>query len=91
MATQNEGVLKKKADMLELTLLSHQKSMEKSRVNMIKDQLRERGEQLQQQQPGMKDLHAQATTRPTFEQTFQCQMNALDTKMHKDVKMKVLG
>ena len=81
MAQQNEQCLKKKSDMLELTLMSHQKSMDKSRVRMVQEQLKERNEQIQQQQPGMKDLHAQATQRPTFEQTFQCQMNALDSKM----------
>ena len=35
VAQKNEGLLKKKADMLELTVLSHQKSMDKGRANMV--------------------------------------------------------
>ena len=36
----NEGLLKKKADMLELTVMSHQKSMDKGRANIVRDQLK---------------------------------------------------
>ena len=86
VATQNEVVLKKKADMLELTLLSHQKSMEKGRAKMVQDQIKERGEQITaQNQGGLKtDLHAQATKRPTFEKTFNCQMDAIEAKLKKN-------
>ena len=35
MAQTNEGLLKKKSDMLELTVMSHQKSMDKGRANIV--------------------------------------------------------
>ena len=30
------------------------------------------------------DLHAQATKRPTFEKTFNCQMDAIEAKLKKN-------
>ena len=30
-----------------------------------------------------KDMHAQATTRATFQQTYECQMDALEGKLKK--------
>jgi len=81
VAQKNEGLLKKKADMLELTVLSHQKSMDKGRANMVNEQLREHNERLEQQ-TAIKDMHAQATQRATFQQTYDRQMNALDGKLN---------
>ena len=78
----NEGLLKKKADMLELTVLSHQKSMDKGRANIVRDQLKEHNERLEQQS-GVKDLHASATQRKTFQETFSKQMETLDSKLVK--------
>lgn len=80
-AQENGVKLKKKADFLELTLLSHQKSMDKDRVKMVQDQLKERNEQIEQS--FRTDVHAQATQRATFDETFQCQMSALDSKLSK--------
>ena len=82
VATTNEGLLKKKADMLELTVMSHQKSMDKGRANIVRDQLKEHNERLEQQS-GVKDLHASATQRKTFKDTFDSQMGALDKKLAK--------
>ncbi len=76
----NESLLKKKADMLELTVLSHQKSMDKSRVSIVRDQLKEHNERLEQQSH-TKDLHASATTRKTFDETYSRQMDALNGKL----------
>ena len=42
VAQKNEGVLKKKVDMLELTLMSHEKSMGKERARVVQEQIRER-------------------------------------------------
>ena len=82
MSQKNEGLLKKKADMLELTVLSHQKSMDKGRVSIVSEQLKEHNERLEQQ-TAVKDLHASATTRKTFQETFAKQMSALDCKLSK--------
>ena len=82
VATQNEQLLKKKSDMLELTVLSHQKSMDKGRVNMVREQLKEHNERLEQQTQS-KDLHACATTRKTFDETYSRQMDALNGKLRK--------
>jgi len=76
----NESLLKKKADMLELTVLSHQKSMDKGRVNIVREQLKEHNERLEQQTQ-VKDLHANATTRKTFQDTYNRQMDALEGKL----------
>ena len=82
MAQTNEGLLKKKADMLELTVLSHQKSMDKGRVSIVAEQLKEHNERLEQQS-AVKDLHANATQRKTFQETYARQMAALDGKLQK--------
>ena len=81
MTQSNEAMLKKKADMLELTL-SHQKSMDKGRAKIVTEQLKEHNERLEQQSQ-TKDLHANATQRKTFEETFTRQMSALDGKLSK--------
>ena len=80
MSQKNEGLLKKKADMLELTVLSHQKSMDNKRVNMVREQLKEHNERLEQQ-VSVKDMHANATQRKTFQETYARQMDALDGKL----------
>ena len=80
VAQTNENLLKKKADMLELTVLSHQKSMDKGRANIVREQLKEHNERLEQQ-TAVKDLHANATQRKTFQETFSRQMGALDKKL----------
>ena len=80
MAQKNEGLLKKKADMLELSLMSHQKSMEKSKLKMIQDQLKERNSQLEQQHE-VTDIHANASKRQTFNQTFKLQMETIEQKL----------
>ena len=82
MTQSNEAMLKKKADMLELTLMSHQKSMDKGRAKIVTEQLKEHNERLEQQSQ-TKDLHANATQRKTFEETFTRQMSALDGKLSK--------
>jgi len=82
VSSTNEQLLKKKADMLELTLLSQQKSMDKGRVNMVREQLKEHNERLEQQ-GGVRDLHANATTRKTFDETYERQMDALNGKLRK--------
>ena len=82
MSQTNEGLLKKKADMLELTVLSHQKSMDKGRASIVREQLKEHNERLEQQ-GGVKDLHASATQRKTFQETFARQMDVLDNKLQK--------
>ena len=84
VAQTNECLLKKKADMLELTVLSHQKSMDKGRANIVREQLKEHNERLEQQ-TAVKDLHANATQRKTFQETFSRQMGALDKKL-KDLQ-----
>ena len=66
--------------MLELSLMSHQKSMEKSRAKMVQEQLKERNGQLEQQHE-LTDIHANASKRKTFTQTFDLQMKTLDTKL----------
>ena len=76
----NESLLKKKADMLELTVMSHQKSMDKGRASIVREQLKEHNERLEQQ-TAIKDLHANATQRKTFQETFSRQMGALDKKL----------
>ena len=80
VATTNEQLLKKKADMLELTVLSHQKSMDKERVQIVQGQLKEHNQRLEQQTQ-VKDLHANATQRKTFEETYNAQMGALNGKL----------
>ena len=80
VSQKNEGLLKKKADMLELSLMSHQKSMEKGRAKMVQEQLKERNGQLEQQHE-LTDIHANASKRKTFTQTFDLQMKTLDTKL----------
>ena len=80
VSQKNEGLLKKKADMLELSLMSHQKSMEKGRAKMVQEQLKERNGQLEQQHE-LSDIHANASKRKTFTQTFDLQMKTLDTKL----------
>ena len=80
VSQKNEGLLKKKADMLELSLMSHQKSMEKGRAKMVQDQLKERNGQLEQQHE-LSDIHANASKRKTFTQTFDLQMKTLDSKL----------
>ena len=82
MSQKNEGLLKKKADMLELTVMSHQKSMDKGRASIVREQLKEHNERLEQQS-GVKDLHASATQRKTFQETFAKQMDVLDSKLSK--------
>ena len=82
VATTNEGLLKKKADMLELTVMSHQKSMDKGRVSIVQSQLKEHNERLEQQTQ-VRDLHANATQRKTFDETYSRQMDALDGKLRK--------
>ena len=82
VATTNEALHKKKADMLELTVLSHQKSMDKGRASIIQGQLKEHNERLEQQTQ-VKDLHANATTRKTFDETYSRQMDALNGKLRK--------
>mmetsp|Transcript_27943 Transcript_27943/g.69407 ORF Transcript_27943/g.69407 Transcript_27943/m.69407 type:complete len:768 (+) Transcript_27943:176-2479(+) len=82
VSQKNESLLKKKADMLELTLLSHQKSMDKGRASMVTAQLKEHNERLEQQ-TAIKDMHAQATQRATFQQTYDKQMIALDGKLRR--------
>ena len=82
VSTTNEGLLKKKADMLELTVLSHQKSMDKGRASIVREQLKEHNERLEQQS-GCKDLHASATQRKTFQETYTRQMDALEGKLSK--------
>ena len=82
MSQKNEGLLKKKADMLELTVLSHQKSMDKGRASIVREQLKEHNERLEQQ-TAVKDLHANATQRKTFQETYARQMAALDGKLSK--------
>ena len=57
VSQKNEGLLKKKADMLELSLMSHQKSMEKGRAKIVQEQLKERNGQLEQQHE-LHDIHA---------------------------------
>ena len=68
--------------MLELTVLSHQKSMDKGRANIVREQLKEHNERLEQQ-TAVKDLHANATQRKTFQETYARQMDALDGKLQK--------
>ena len=80
VAQKNEGLLKKKADMLELSLMSHQKSMEKGRAKMVQEQLKERNGQLEQQHE-ISDIHANASKRKTFAQTFDMQMDVLSNKI----------
>ena len=86
VAQKNEQVLKKKSDMLELTVMAHQKSMDKGRANMVKEQLKEHNERLEQQ-TACKDLHANATQRKTFQETYTRQMDALDGKLQKLQKL----
>ena len=78
----NESLLKKKADMLELTVMSHQKSMDKGRANIVREQLKEHNERLEAQAQ-TKDLHANATQRKTFQETYARQMDALEEKLSK--------
>ena len=78
----SEAMLKKKADMLELTVLSHQKSMDKGRAKIVHEQLKEHNERIEQQAQ-TKDLHANATQRKTFAETYARQMDALDGKLSK--------
>ena len=80
VAQKNEALLKKKADMLELSLMSHQKSMEKGRAKMVQEQLKERNGQLEQQHE-ISDIHANASKRKTFAQTFDMQMDVLSNKI----------
>eukprot|EP00966_Prymnesium_polylepis_P014938 345317-Prymnesium_polylepis.1 len=54
--------------------------MDKGRANMVTAQLKEHNERLEQQ-TAIKDMHAQATQRATFQQTYDKQMNALDGKL----------
>ena len=68
--------------MLELTVLSHQKSMDKGRASIVREQLKEHNERLEQQ-TAVKDLHANATQRKTFQETYARQMDALDGKLQK--------
>jgi len=82
VSTTNEQLLKKKSDMLELTVLSHQKSMDKGRANIVAGQLKEHNERLEQQTQ-VKDLHANATQRKTFDETYDRQMDALNGKLKK--------
>ena len=82
MSQKNEGLLKKKADMLELTVMSHQKSMDEGRASIVREQLKEHNERLEQQS-AVKDLHANATQRKTFQETYARQMAALDGKLQK--------
>ena len=46
----------------------------------MREQLREHNERLEQQ-TAIKDMHAQATQRATFQQTYDKQMTALDGKL----------
>ena len=66
--------------MLELSLMSHQKSMEKSKLKMVQEQLKERNSQLEQQHE-VTDIHANASKRATFQQTFGMQMEAIKSKL----------
>eukprot|EP00962_Isochrysis_galbana_P031890 scaffold10425_cov114-Isochrysis_galbana.AAC.4 len=45
-------------------------------------QLKERNDTIDQQL-NRRDVHAAAAQRPTFEQTFDCQMSALDSKLRR--------
>lgn len=56
-------------------------AVDKGRVKMVQEQLKERNDQLTKQEGDQRDLHAQATKRPTFNQTFAAQMSSLDAKI----------
>ena len=64
----------------QLTLMSHEKSMGKERARVVQEQIRERSAQIEQQGE-VKDVHAQATKRSTFDETYKRQMDALEKKI----------
>ena len=58
---ENGALLERKVGALELSLLSHQKSMERGRAEMMQAQLRERNGQLEHQHE-LSDIHANGAT-----------------------------
>lgn len=80
---KSEALLKRRLDMLQLTLHSIELTLPPDRVAKIRAQIAEREAQLQEQH-ALKDAHTLAVKRQSFSDTFGRQMRALETKIERN-------